>query len=246
MTSPPPSAAWPTGKMTMNLVSYDDESFASASPLPISAAEVMFVGNQCNFSGSLIAATSQELGQITSAVLHSFAEFQKFVTQTGLVPTLVILDEPTIRNLSESDRGFLLGLDGLSLGIAFSSLVYGADFYSNNNFKANTVSIFPLNVRLDIWLSIIKLIAHGGSYVSPEVSAHREVAAPPAPSGESGLTQRQLDVLQLVADGQSNKRIAAKLGLSIHTVKLHLHNASLRLGARNRTEAAMRYRSLKS
>lgn len=230
----------------MTMISYDDESFASASRFPISAAEVLFVGNQCNFSGSLIAATSQELGQITSAVLHSFAEFQRLTTKTGLLPALVVLDEPTIRSLSDADRGFLLGLDGLSVGIAFSNLAFGVDCYANNNLKLNMVSIFPLNVRLDIWLSIIKLIAHGGSYVSPDVSSHRETAAPAAPSGDCGLTQRQLDVLQLVADGQSNKRIAAKLGLSIHTVKLHLHNASLRLGARNRTEAAMRFRALRS
>ena len=65
------------------------------------------------------------------------------------------------------------------------------------------------------------------------------------PSTEA-LTEREIDVLRLVADGQSNKRIALSLGLSVHTVKLHLRNASLRLGAHNRTEAAMRYRALRS
>lgn len=63
------------------------------------------------------------------------------------------------------------------------------------------------------------------------------------PNEDICLTQRQIDVLRLVADGQPNKRIADQLGLSVHTVKLHLHNACLRLGARNRTEAAMRFRA---
>lgn len=230
----------------MTMVSYNDESLASISPFPVSLAEVVFVGNQCNFSGSLITATSQELGQISSAVLHSFQDFHRITARSGITPALVVLDEPTIRGLSDEDRSFLLGLDGMSLGIAFSSLAFGVECYGNNTLRLNTTSIFPLNVRLDIWLSIIKLIAHGGSYVSPDVAAHRETTMPPVLNEECGLTQRQMDVLQLVADGQSNKRIAAKLGLSIHTVKLHLHNASLRLGARNRTEAAMRYRTLRS
>lgn len=232
----------------MTMVSYENDSLASVSPFPITAAEVVFVGNQCNFSGSLIAATSQELGQISSVALHSFAKFHHMVVQDGMVPTLAVLDEPTIRGLSDADRDFLQGLDGMSLGIAFNNLAFGVECYEDNTLKLNTTSIFPLNVRLDIWLSIIKLIAHGGSYVSPDVATHRETAPAEAAaaSEDCDLTRRQLDVLQLVADGQSNKRIAAKLGLSIHTVKLHLHNASLRLGARNRTEAAMRFRALRS
>ncbi|MCJ1902690.1 LuxR C-terminal-related transcriptional regulator, partial [Paracoccus versutus] len=80
----------------------------------------------------------------------------------------------------------------------------------------------------------------------PDILPRPAAGLPPPVPDELGLTQRQQDVLRLVADGQSNKRIALSLGLSVHTVKLHLRNASLRLGAHNRTEAAMRYRALRS
>jgi len=59
--------------------------------------------------------------------------------------------------------------------------------------------------------------------------------APPDP-----LTPREIEVLALVADGLSNKAIAARLGISPQTVKFHVASISGKLGAANRTEAARR------
>jgi DNA-binding NarL/FixJ family response regulator len=56
------------------------------------------------------------------------------------------------------------------------------------------------------------------------------------------LTSRQLDVLRLLAKGQSNKVIARDLGLSVSTVKVHLHTVFRALGASNRLEALVRAR----
>jgi DNA-binding NarL/FixJ family response regulator len=56
------------------------------------------------------------------------------------------------------------------------------------------------------------------------------------------LTARQLDVLRLLAKGQSNKAIARDLGLSVSTVKVHLNTLFRALGARNRVEAAVQAR----
>ncbi|HYD79557.1 MAG TPA: LuxR C-terminal-related transcriptional regulator [Paucimonas sp.] len=54
---------------------------------------------------------------------------------------------------------------------------------------------------------------------------------------ESELTGRELDVLKLLAQGCGNQAIAEKLFVSITTVKTHLRNINLKLGAHNRTEA---------
>ncbi|WP_170295121.1 response regulator transcription factor [Paracoccus aestuariivivens] len=225
------------------MIPFQNESPAMQLNTQDAGAELIFVGNHCNFSGCLITTTIQELGGITSAAMTSFHDFRSMIEATRANPGAVVLDEPTMRGLSDSDRSFLLGLNGSSLGVAFSSLEFGMACHADPTLRHRSTSIFPLNVRLDVWLSIIKLIVHGGNYVCPEVITPRlvEERAEPA-ADDTGLTQRQMDVLRLVADGQSNKRIADALGLSIHTVKLHLHNGSQRLGARNRTEAAMRYR----
>lgn len=53
------------------------------------------------------------------------------------------------------------------------------------------------------------------------------------------LTERQRQVVERLRQGQSNKEIAYGLGISIGTVKAHIGAILVRLGARNRTEAAV-------
>jgi DNA-binding NarL/FixJ family response regulator len=51
------------------------------------------------------------------------------------------------------------------------------------------------------------------------------------------LTEREIELLRLVADGMSNKAIARALSVSENTVKYHMRNILQKLGAQNRTEA---------
>lgn len=61
-----------------------------------------------------------------------------------------------------------------------------------------------------------------------------------APDALGALTGRQRDVLRLMARGEPNKRIAVALGLAESTVRSHVSDILLTLGARNRTEAVVR------
>jgi DNA-binding NarL/FixJ family response regulator len=54
------------------------------------------------------------------------------------------------------------------------------------------------------------------------------------------LTDREREVLQLVADGGRNREIARRLRISVKTVEFHLSNIRGKLGARSRTEAVVR------
>ena len=54
------------------------------------------------------------------------------------------------------------------------------------------------------------------------------------------LTPREIEVLELVAEGLSNKAVATRLGISDQTVKFHLTSISGKLGAINRTDAVRR------
>jgi two-component system nitrate/nitrite response regulator NarL len=62
--------------------------------------------------------------------------------------------------------------------------------------------------------------------------------APEEPAETPALTRRELEVLQLVADGLSNKEIATSLFITEGTVKNHVHNALEKLQLENRTQAA--------
>lgn len=61
----------------------------------------------------------------------------------------------------------------------------------------------------------------------------------PAPSTDEALTERERQILQLIAAGKSNKHIARQLGISDGTVKVHVKNLLRKLHLRSRLEAAV-------
>jgi two-component system, NarL family, response regulator YdfI len=58
------------------------------------------------------------------------------------------------------------------------------------------------------------------------------LTVPPEP-----LTPREMEILHLLAGGDSNKTIATRLGISVHTVKFHVSSILAKLGVSSRTEA---------
>jgi LuxR family transcriptional regulator, maltose regulon positive regulatory protein len=81
--------------------------------------------------------------------------------------------------------------------------------------------------------------------IAPVWRAQPDVSAQPAPHSmpSDPLSDREHEVLQLVAEGLSNQQIAERLILSLHTVKLHVKHLLAKLGATNRTQAVARARA---
>ena len=86
----------------------------------------------------------------------------------------------------------------------------------------------------------IELVLAGGRYLPTRLVELRR-PLPAAPAGI--LSARQVEVLRLVASGQSNKDIARMLGIAPATVKTHVAHLIAATGASNRTDAAMRARA---
>jgi len=90
-------------------------------------------------------------------------------------------------------------------------------------------------------LAAIRLAADGVPTLHPRAQHHRMrgIAEPETPSPFTALTPRERDVLGLLARGESNKRIAAALNLSIGTVKGYVSAIFEKLGVEDRTQAAL-------
>lgn len=96
-----------------------------------------------------------------------------------------------------------------------------------------------LRERVDDRLASAARAVADGLLVADEALAEA-VLRPPAPAAPDlvePLTARELQVLQLVAEGLTNRRIGARLGISEHTAKFHVNAILGKLGARSRGEA---------
>jgi DNA-binding NarL/FixJ family response regulator len=98
----------------------------------------------------------------------------------------------------------------------------------------------------------IRAAAQGASVLEPSVAAklmagldRAAAPAPPPPAAlPDPLSARELEVLRFLAAGCSNKEIGSRLGISEGTVKNHMTHVLAKLGALDRTQAALRAREL--
>ncbi len=104
------------------------------------------------------------------------------------------------------------------------------------------------NIRPEVLFDDMRGVMRGEAPIAPGI-AHKLLDAlrdgPPRPraqaapaDGETALTRRETEILQLVAAGLSNKEIASQLVITEGTVKNHVHNSLEKLHLSNRTQAA--------
>ena len=82
----------------------------------------------------------------------------------------------------------------------------------------------------------VRVVASGGTFLTPRLGA-RIAAAPPAPAGPpDDLTEREVEILRLIALGHTNAEIAGQLYLSVRTVESHRAHIQQKLGRNTRAE----------
>jgi len=93
-------------------------------------------------------------------------------------------------------------------------------------------------------IAAVRAAAHGHAPLDPRVTRAllpgASASTPtPTPAAADLLSSRESEVLALVAKGLANKQVARALGISEHTVKVHLNNVFRRIGVNDRTSAAL-------
>ena len=108
---------------------------------------------------------------------------------------------------------------------------YGRPGYLKKALAAGVAAFLPKTVSARVLADVVRQVHAGGRYVDPELAAEAISA------GDSPLTPREADVLELAADGAPVEEIAERAHLSPGTVRNYLSAAAAKLGAANRHEA---------
>lgn len=134
------------------------------------------------------------------------------------------------------------GLEGLRAALALNggrpvALMSGlaSREVAEEALRMGAAGFLPKTLPARSLMNAVRFMAAGEIYAP----AAFMTAADPAPAAPGGLTPREREVLGCLCEGLANKEIARRLALHESTVKLHIKTLSRKLGARNRTHAAM-------
>jgi len=122
---------------------------------------------------------------------------------------------------------------------------YDDDQYVFALLEAGAAGYLLKDVHTDELIKAIRAVYAGESVLHPAIARKviNRFARPTDKRREEStldqLTERELEVLKLAAKGMTNRQIANKLTLSIHTVQAHLSNIFSKLGVGSRTEAVL-------
>jgi DNA-binding NarL/FixJ family response regulator len=110
--------------------------------------------------------------------------------------------------------------------------------------KSGALGYLLKDLEADAFFEALDAVEHGESVIPPRLARHlwdefgRLTAELPNRTAEESLTDREWEVLRLVAEGQTNREIADRLTISENTVKFHMRGILEKLHLRNRTEVA--------
>lgn len=126
------------------------------------------------------------------------------------------------------------------------------DEYIFEGLRAGALGYLLKDVSGNELAQAIRKVAAGGALIEPSVArkvlaefARLETSARPINAGlPDPLSEREIEILKLLAQGLANKNIAEKLHLAEGTVKNYVSNILSKLGVTDRTQAALRARAL--
>ncbi|MFH9491157.1 response regulator [Streptomyces halstedii] len=124
---------------------------------------------------------------------------------------------------------------------------FDLDEYVYEALRAGASGFLLKDASADELAHAVRVVAAGDALLAPNITKRliaefsRVSTAPRTPGGDraEGLTERETEVLSLIAQGLSNAEIAGRLVVAEQTVKTHVSRILVKLGLRDRTQAAV-------
>ncbi|MFJ9693075.1 response regulator [Kitasatospora sp. NPDC101183] len=188
----------------------------------------------------VLLADDEHLIRGALAALLSLEDDIEVVAQAGSGPEALAMAQAHRPDIAVLDLQ-MPGLDGIEVATGLRRVLpdcrcmivtgHGRPGYLKRALEVGVRGFLPKTVSAADLAGIIRTVRSGGRYVDPELAADAISA------GETPLTPRETDVLELAADGTTIAEIAARASLSQGTVRNYLSSAATKLGAENRHAA---------
>ncbi|MEV7615375.1 response regulator transcription factor [Streptomyces sp. NPDC089799] len=161
----------------------------------------------------------------------------------SLTPDVVLMDVrmPGIDGIRATEQ-ILAGMDAPPRIVVVTT--FENDAYVYDALRAGAAGFLLKRADPEDLLAAVRLVARGDSLLFPaavrELAArHSGAGAPAAAPWVARLTDREADVLKLMAGGLSNHEISERLGVGPQTVKTHVTAVLAKTGSRDRTQAVI-------
>ena len=226
---------------------YDFSTFeASRAPGGHSATRrqaIVFLGNGLEFPNHNLEVVGSELPGIDVLRLASLQEVRDVSQRIRVNTTLLVIAEERRDDLIDDFERYSKAAEDARLVFAYEDPANAAKVLQSC--IGPVVDYLPMRCRIDAWAAYIRLLCASEKIIPRDLLADRQ-RAEKLRDGEKDtatirLTRRENEILALVAEGSSNREIASAIGVSEHTVKLHLHNAFAKLNVSNRAGAVAWY-----
>ncbi|MFJ7057167.1 response regulator [Streptomyces microflavus] len=163
-----------------------------------------------------------------------------------LTPDIVLMDirMPELGGIEATRR--ITSREGSEVKVLVLT-TFDLDEYVYEALRAGASGFLLKDASADELANAVRVVAAGDALLSPNITKRlivefsRTAGAPRAPLKEriGDLTERETEVLSLIAAGLSNAEIAGQLTLAEQTVKTHVGRILVKLGVRDRTQAAV-------
>jgi len=191
----------------------------------------------------VLVADDEQLIRTALATLVGLEDDVEVVGQAASGPEAVAVARSVQPDVAVLDLQ-MPGMDGIEVAAALREQVpgcgvvivtgHGRPGHLKRALATGVRGFLPKTTSAAVLASVIRTVDAGGRHVDPELAADAIAA------GDSPLTPREADVLELAAGGASVEEIAVRASLSPGTVRNYLSAAVQKLGVANRHEAVSR------
>lgn len=201
---------------------------------------MMVVDDHELFRGGLIGLLDQNRIEV---VAEASRAGEALAMVASVQPDVVLMDL-SLPDMSGIDATRQLTTDAPDMRVLVLSIM-ADDQHVVEALRAGACGYVLKDAPIDQIVAGIHAALRGESVISPRIALRlvrrlREPAAPNLSAQVLDLTERELEVLELLARGIDNQQIGRTLFLSEHTVKNHVSSILVKLGVENRLQAAVR------